>query len=306
MKTGITSNLRPLLRALHLFLIAIAVLWVMPRNAQAQLYSVTLPSLPGTIGTVSEYSTKGKLLNANFITGLNNPVGIAVSGNNLFVVNSPPDDVSAGTVGKYNATTGAAINAGFLSGLTLSFALAVSGNNLFVSSGNDESVYTVSVYDATTGATINADLITGLPQVYAIAVLDNNLFVATYTSHVSTIGKYDAATGGTVNANFITGLHLYGAHGNALYGTIDPSYLSKYLSKYDASTGAVIDRAFIRVPESIAVAWLGHRLFLEKLRPHSDTATIGEYEAATGALINDKFITEVHSPTADIAVKSTK
>ena len=214
MKTGITSNLRPLLRALHLFLIAIAVLWVMPRNAQAQLYSVTLPSLPGTIGTVSEYSTKGKLLNANFITGLNNPVGIAV--------------------------------------------------------------------------------------------LDNNLFVATYTSHVSTIGKYDAATGGTVNANFITGLHLYGAHGNALYGTIDPSYLSKYLSKYDASTGAVIDRAFIRVPESIAVAWLGHRLFLEKLRPHSDTATIGEYEAATGALINDKFITEVHSPTADIAVKSTK
>ena len=129
------SNLRPPSRAFYPFLVAIAVLSAGPRNGQAQLYSVTLPPPPGLIGTVSEYSTKGKLLNANFITGLNNPSAIAVSGNNLFVVNSPAGVSYGGTVGKYDATTGAAINAGFISGLNLNFAVAVSGNSLFVSSG---------------------------------------------------------------------------------------------------------------------------------------------------------------------------
>ena len=38
MKTSITSNWRPLLRALYAFVIAIIVLWAMPRNARAQLY----------------------------------------------------------------------------------------------------------------------------------------------------------------------------------------------------------------------------------------------------------------------------
>jgi hypothetical protein len=37
-------------------------------------------------GTVGEYNaTTGATINANFITGLSTPLGIAVSGNNLFV-----------------------------------------------------------------------------------------------------------------------------------------------------------------------------------------------------------------------------
>jgi hypothetical protein len=60
-----------------------------------------------------EYNaTTGAAINASFITGLSEPEGLAVSGNDLFVVNTLAD-----TVGEYNATTGAVINANFITGL---------------------------------------------------------------------------------------------------------------------------------------------------------------------------------------------
>jgi hypothetical protein len=69
------------------------------------------------------------VINANFIMGVRAdgviqfsvPIGIAVSGNDLFVANN----VANGTVGKYNATTGASIDANFISGLTGPTGLAV-------------------------------------------------------------------------------------------------------------------------------------------------------------------------------------
>ena len=75
MKTSITSNLRPLLRAFQAFLIAIAGLWRMPRNAHAQLYVIR----GSKTGIVSEYDAKtGVAINASFITGLTDPFGLAV------------------------------------------------------------------------------------------------------------------------------------------------------------------------------------------------------------------------------------
>src|SRR5271166_5294217 len=126
MHTSITSNWRPLLRAFYPFLIAITALGVMPKNACAQLY---VTSRPGSgAGVVSEYdASTGKVINANFITGLDGPYGLAVLGDTLFVANQ-----GSGTVGKYNATTGAAINASFITGLNGPFGLAVLGNTLFV------------------------------------------------------------------------------------------------------------------------------------------------------------------------------
>src|SRR5580704_8258519 len=52
-------------------------------------------------GAVGEYNAAtGAAINANFITGLSDPFGLALSGNDLFVAN-----LSSGTVGEYNATT---------------------------------------------------------------------------------------------------------------------------------------------------------------------------------------------------------
>jgi hypothetical protein len=97
----------------------------------------------------------GAAINASFITGLNSPIALALSGTNLFVAN-----YNSGTIGKYNATTGAVINANFITGLNYPYELALSGNNLFVTNTGS---CTVSEYNATTGAVINANFITGLP-----------------------------------------------------------------------------------------------------------------------------------------------
>jgi DNA-binding beta-propeller fold protein YncE len=117
--TTLTSNWRPLLRAFYPFLIAIAALWAMPKNAHAQLYVTEVPGDNG--GVVDKYDAKtGAAINASFITGLGFPLGLAVLGNKLFVV-----DFASGTVGKYDATTGEAINANFITGLQFPTGLAV-------------------------------------------------------------------------------------------------------------------------------------------------------------------------------------
>jgi hypothetical protein len=69
---------------------------------------------------VSEYdATTEAIINANFITGLNSPFEVLVSGDDLFVT-----CVNA-TVAEYNAKTGAVINGNFISGLNSPFGVAV-------------------------------------------------------------------------------------------------------------------------------------------------------------------------------------
>ena len=83
-------------------------------NAKARLANTTPPPEPR--------------LTPNFITGLQRPFGLALSGNNLFVAKSGlfVANYSGGTtVGEYDATTGAAINPDFITGLNQPYALAV-------------------------------------------------------------------------------------------------------------------------------------------------------------------------------------
>jgi hypothetical protein len=143
-------------------LLGVLALWAMPRSAHAQLYASQ-----STTNTVGKYDANtGAAINANFITVLSGPMGLALSadGTVLFVAND-----SNGSVGEYNAATGAAINANFITeggglfGPVLS-GIALSGNNLFVElfSPDPSSSSTVIKYDATMGVAINADFITGL------------------------------------------------------------------------------------------------------------------------------------------------
>jgi len=75
-KTIITSNWRPLRRALCTLLLGITALWAMPGSARAQVLYVSQVNA----GIVGEYdATTGAAINANFITGLNSPVGLAVA-----------------------------------------------------------------------------------------------------------------------------------------------------------------------------------------------------------------------------------
>ncbi len=73
------------------------------------------------------------------------PLGVAVSGSDLFVTNE-----GSGTVGEYT-TSGATVMASLVSGLTDPFGVTVSGSDIFVV---DPDANTVSEYDATTGAAV--------------------------------------------------------------------------------------------------------------------------------------------------------
>jgi hypothetical protein len=169
MKSSIPPNFRPLLRTLYTFVIAIAALWAMPRNAHAQMYVAQDFSNRLRLGFVAENNvTTGELIKGDFITPLNLPFDLRVSGNNLFVL------TLNGTVGKYDATTGAVINANFIRLSRDPFSLALLGNNLFVvlapNLATDRGL--VAEYNATTGEVIKAKFIearSGI-EVTAIAV----------------------------------------------------------------------------------------------------------------------------------------
>jgi hypothetical protein len=69
---------------------------------------------------IAEYTDTGKLVNANFITGLEVPFLITILGDTLFVT-----EAGLGAVGTYNVKTGAVINLGFVSGLNDPVGIAV-------------------------------------------------------------------------------------------------------------------------------------------------------------------------------------
>jgi hypothetical protein len=154
---------------------------------------------PSTDG-VGEYTTSGVTINASLISGLNGPVGIAVSGSDIFVTTHPANTKHAGTVGEYT-TSGATVNASLISGLNAPYGIAVSGSDVFVL--NASSPGTVGEY-TTSGATVNASLISGLNGPAAIAVSGSDLFV-TNTEYPDTVGEY-TTSGATIDASLISGL----------------------------------------------------------------------------------------------------
>jgi glucose/arabinose dehydrogenase len=292
----ITSTYRRLLPASCAFLIAIAALWVVPRNAWAQLYVTHPVSPPGFLGVVSEYDAKtGAAINAKLIGGLSFPDALALKDNTLFVANG-----GGNTVGEYDATTGAPINASFITGLKQPAGLALLGNTLFVANSR---AGTVGKYDAATtmGVAINASFITGLNGPAGLAVKrhgderehdegdakrdHDTLFVA--NSGAGTVGKYDATTGAPINASFITGLN--DPVGLALRG--DKLFVANSgagtVGEYDAKTGGAINVSFITGLNGPAgLALLGDKLFVA----NSGANTVGKYDAKTGAPINANFI----------------
>lgn len=293
MKTIITSHGGPLCRALCTVLLGMAALWATPRNASAQLY-VTYGG-----NTIGEYNTAtGATINPSLVTGLSTPVGLALSGNDLFVSNYI---TTSGTeiIGEYNATTGSPINAALITEAPLQAPtyIAVIGNSLLVSNQGSGQV---SEYDASTGAVINANFITGVPGVFepeGLAVSGNDLFVANYAGggngRLGTVGEYNGGTGASISANFITGLS--GPEGLAVSGNdlFVVNTLTDTVGEYNATTGAAINANFITGlsnPEGIAV--LGNTLYVA----NSGNNTVGKYDATTGAAINASFITGVGGP----------
>jgi hypothetical protein len=67
-------------------------------------------------GTVGEYdATTGAVINVSFISGLSDPIGLAILGNTLYV--SQDEGNNLGVVSTFNATTGVSIDPDFITGL---------------------------------------------------------------------------------------------------------------------------------------------------------------------------------------------
>jgi outer membrane protein assembly factor BamB len=301
MTTSITSNSRPLLRALSAFVIAISTLWAMPKDGCAQIYVTNGDA-------VSEYKITGELLNANFITGLNEPTFLAIKDNNIFVSNAPgfPDP---GFVGKYDVGTGGAVNPSFIvlsdpldpRRVLEAEGLAVVGDLLFVvasSTTGDERPGYVIGYNAATGEK------RGLIEIQGIATAASGL-AGTFASLENfslflSNGFVEKSDNGEPFLLFIqhgphypTGLAL---SGNTLFVA---SLSDGTVGQYDATTLAVIKADFLaglNGPQGLAVS--GDKLFVV----NQDNGTVGEYDANTGAVIKADLITGLNLPIG-IAVR---
>jgi WD40 repeat protein len=200
-------------------------------------------------------------------------------------------NLQSNMIGEYDASTGATIKANFITTPDFSVhRLALDGNNhLFVTNSN---LNTVSEYNATTGATISSAFINGqgLSTPSGLALDGNNhLFVANASG---TVGEYNAATGATINSIFVTeNQGLSEADVLALDRANNRLYVAdrvnNNIAQFDATTGATTKFHFLHVDTpDMALDGLNH-LFVS-----GDDTKVSEYDATTGAAVNDaNFIT---------------
>ncbi len=258
-------------------------------------------------GTASEYTTDGATVNASQVTGLgNNPTGIAVSGNYLFIL-----DLNGGKIGEYDATTGAVINASLVTGLNGPASIAVSndGTNLFVTTlfNGDENIgkYTLGATPGTVTAS-NPSFVTGLQNPAGIAVSGSNLFVA--NSSPATVGgtvgvgEYDATTGATINASLITtgipGPSAIAVSGTTLYVAYNQDRIGQYTLGATPGTIASSNPTLVTGLHSPAVAVFQGHLFVTNFMSGAPSGVVGEYDANTGAAVNASLITLTKYPEA--------
>ncbi len=175
----------------------------------------------GTVGRAASDESTG---NPSLITGLTNPLGIAVSGTMLYVVSTDAGG-NDGKVGAYSID-GAVINASLITGLTRPSGIAISGTDLFVScSGSGKGTGIVGKY-TTSGAPVNASFITSanapqgvLNMPYGIAVSGTILFVTNLhnqTGNDARVEMYDKSTGACIGN---AGVGLNQPYGVAVSGS---------------------------------------------------------------------------------------
>ena len=274
-----------------------SALWAMPGTARGQI----IYESDNTTGTVGEYNLDGTPINASLITGLNQPLGIAVAGNNLYVITL--DGGTIGTVREYNATTGAVINPSLLTQSQDPYVLALSGNNLYVVSPGASGIGSglVGVYDATTGAAIHAPLLTGLIYPVGVAISGNNLYLPQQLNGTfGQISIYDATTGAAVSNPLISGL-LHAPEGLLVSGNMlyEANAGNGTIGLYNATTGATINGSFISGLDSPSqLALYGNELFVSNV----NSGAIGVYDATTGAAINASLISGLSGPFGIAAV----
>ena len=243
--------------------------------------------------TVDAYNiSTGTAVNVFSITGVTQPVGVAVSGNNLFVNYSGTGGNS--NIGEYNATTGALISGTFIQVTGPAQAMVVSGTNLYVVY-DDLGSAAVGVYDVTTGAQIQT-LFPTIDTANGIAISGTDMYIAGSTGGNGTVGVFNASTGATINAslisiptNYLNGIAI---SGNNLYVSemIYPGVVVKY-----TTAGVLVSGSFTPGEDPFGLAISGNNLFVSN-DFGGPPDTVSEFNLTSGTTINANFLSGLQYP----------
>ncbi len=145
---------------------------------------------------VSEFTLSGAPVSNPLVTNLHgNPVFIAASSSDIFVAN-----FGSGTVSEYTLS-GSLVNADLIT-VSSPDGIVVSGNDLFIASSDNGTIgeYTIS------GTVVKASLVTGLQAPEALALAGSDLYVV---NDFNSIAEY-TVSGSIVNSALVTGLNSPG------------------------------------------------------------------------------------------------
>ena len=250
-------------------------------SASAQTIFVTNSEPPGN--SIGSYNgVTGAAINASLVTGLSNPYGLALSGENLYV-----GSLGSGRIGQYTVL-GTTVNSTLIT-VAGPVALAISGNMLYAASPNTANV---AQFNATTGALINGSFITGLNAPRGMTVDGfGNIYVTDIGT--GTVGKYTIGDG-MFNASFITG--IAGAFGIAADGSGNlfvSDFLAGTVGKYSSISGATINSLFITgMTRPTGIALDDGNLYVADYTLN----TIGKYLASDGSPVNIALVTGLINP----------
>jgi autotransporter-associated beta strand protein len=234
-------------------------------------------------GKIGAYTTSGDVVNASLVSGLSHPVGIAVSGSNIYVT-----EKFNGTIGAYNTTSGAVVNANLVSGLNNPSGIAVSGSNIYVV---NEQNGTIGAYNTTSGAVVNTNLVSGLNNPFGIAVSDSNIYVVNKQN--GTIGAY-TTSGAVVNARLVSGLN--NPSGIAVSGS--NIYV---VNGRNGTSSAVVNASLVSgLNNPSGIADSGSNIYAT----NSGNGTIGVYNTTSGAVVNASLVSGLNNPSG-IAVSGS-
>jgi hypothetical protein len=236
---------------------------------------------PGPVkGAIKSYAFDGSLVSSVSPIGLPTyPGNIAVADSSIYISNP-----TSSSVGLFDLNTGTAINASFISSLSSPTHLALYGGNLYVENGSSNRI---SVYNATTGALVTSSLLS-TTDVSDFQIYDGKIYTLG-----NDIGVYDAATGAVINAALCPS--VYSLAGTSPTGFAVGStgiYLSyRYAGKVSLlsiSTGNLLSSSFVSAAATEMAIYNG---LLYTLNP--GPATIGVYDASTGAAVNTNLLNYV-------------
>lgn len=262
-------------------------------GAQGQAGRAVLFVVNSYTGTIGEYdAATGATINASFITDLNGPEDLAVSGSTLYVTLTGDARVAT-----YDTNTGALLNGSFIVGSFGSYPIGItaSGGDIFTTV---QTAGAVSEYNASTGATVAAPLaVTSGYYPEGVAIVNGEAYVT--NEDQGTVDAFSVATGQGTWSFINEGLGV-GPYGILAVGSnlLIANNRTNVVAEYTQG-GARVNASFISslsAPFALATDG-GSTLYVTNYANGlPGTGSIGAYNINSGATVNAALVPGLAGP----------